>query len=77
MNELEIIQKGQTMRLFDVFLIAPAMVAAGFYVYDRRETKTEEYFSFLLMGIGVGTFTFNGKNYLRQKSKMSTPGQIE
>ena len=51
------VNKGQLMRLLDVFVIGPFMIYAGAQIKDPY-VKTG------LIGIGIGTIVQNGKNYL-------------
>jgi len=50
--------KYQSIRLIDVFLFGPAMIAIGL---RRNVTETER--AFLIVG-GLFTMIFNGANYL-------------
>jgi hypothetical protein len=60
------LQKSQTVRLIDVFVIAPICVYAGF-----KYSKTMPYWlSLSLIGIGLATFVYNGKNYLENKNNL-------
>jgi hypothetical protein len=53
-------QKSQLIRLVDVFLIAPLLIHAG----TTKSNLTEE-IKFSLVGIGIATFIYNGRNYLK------------
>lgn len=55
------ISKSQTIRLIDVFFIAPVLVYAGTY------KELPNWLRISLIGIGVATFYYNGKNYLKNK----------
>lgn len=52
------VQKSQTIRLADVFLIAPYL----FYVSSK--SKLSRFDKNLLFGLGVATLVYNGFNYL-------------
>lgn len=52
------VQKSQTIRLADVFLIAPYL----FYV--SYKSKLSRFDKNLLFGLGVATLVYNGFNYL-------------
>lgn len=57
------ISKSQTIRLIDVFFIAPVLVYAGTY------KELPNWLRISLVGIGVATFYYNGKNYLDNKKR--------
>ena len=52
------ISKSQTIRLIDVFFIAPVCIYAG------THKELPEWLRISLIGIGVATMYYNGKNYL-------------
>ncbi len=52
-------EKAQSVRVFDVLLLGPAMVYAG---YKKKLTPN---LSTLFMLAGVGTIIFNGANYIK------------
>lgn len=54
----------QLVRLADVFLIGPFLV----YVGTRRELPIAVRLG--LWAVGVGTVIYNGRNYLREASKV-------
>lgn len=54
-------QKSQNIRLIDVFVIAPVCVYAG----TKKELPM--WLRLSLIGIGVATFYYNGRNYLINK----------
>jgi hypothetical protein len=56
------LSKSQTIRLVDVFLIAPFLVFIG--LKKGLLSKTEKYIVIL---IGVATLYYNGKNYLKNR----------
>ena len=62
-NELEL-SKSQTIRLVDVFFIAPFL----FYVGAKAKgiTPMEKY---IVYGIALATLVYNGRNYLINKKK--------
>lgn len=60
------LQKSQTVRLIDVFVIAPICVYAGVKYYKIMPT----WLSASLITIGVATFVYNGKNYLENKNTL-------
>lgn len=51
-------KKTQFVRLLDVFVFGPLMVAAG-------RNHDSQYFSTALTVIGLGTIVYNGVNYLQ------------
>jgi len=51
-------QKSQTIRLIDVFVIAPIIIYAG------TQKSLPKWLQYSLIGIGVATLYYNGKNYL-------------
>lgn len=53
-------EKGQDIRLLDVFLIGPLMIWAGYRL--RKEPL-----GLLLMGAGAGTIILNYSNYVKTK----------
>jgi uncharacterized protein related to proFAR isomerase len=55
--------KSQTIRLVDVFVIAPILIYAG-VKYQKIMPKA---LSLSLIAIGVATAVYNGKNYLKNK----------
>lgn len=59
---IEEYQKSQNIRLVDVFFIAPVCVYAGI---KAKELPT--WIRISLVGIGLATFYYNGKNYLINK----------
>jgi hypothetical protein len=56
-------QKSQAIRIIDVFVIAPICVYAG--IKGKTLPKLIQY---SLIIIGVSTFYYNGKNYLKNKN---------
>ncbi len=59
--------KSQTVRLIDVFVIAPILIYAG-VKYQKTMPKL---LSLSLVAIGVATAVYNGKNYLNNKKKFN------
>lgn len=63
--------KAQGIRLFDVFVLGPAMIYAGTRLKNRNMAT-------LLALSGVGTILFNGANYMRlaqsQKAEQVSDG---
>ncbi len=55
------IKKSQAVRLFDVFILGPAMTYIG------STAKLKKWQRALLIGAGVGTVLYNGKNYLKNR----------
>jgi hypothetical protein len=51
----------QTIRLIDVFVIAPILIYAS---TQERISKPTRY---ALLAIGIATFVYNGDNYLKVK----------
>jgi hypothetical protein len=61
---IEEYQKSQNIRLIDVFFIAPVCVYAGI-----KAKELPNWIRISLVGIGLATFYYNGKNYLINKEK--------
>lgn len=59
----EEIKKSQIIRLWDIFGLGPAMV----YIGSQKKMKPWE--KVLLIGGGLGTIWYNGRNYLRNKEQ--------
>ena len=59
LQHLQAMEKAQSVRLFDVFVLGPAMVYAG------TRLKNTPNLAALLALSGVGTILFNGANYVR------------
>ena len=59
------IQKSQTIRLFDVFVLAPALT----YISTNKKLSGTE--RGILLFAGVSTFIYNGINYLKNKELQS------
>ena len=51
----------QTIRLIDVFFIAPVLI----YAAGRKELS--EPLRLTILGIGIATLIYNGHNYLKAK----------
>lgn len=64
METIEEYQKSQNIRLVDVFFIAPVCVYAGI-----KAKELPNWIRISLVGIGLATFYYNGKNYLINKNK--------
>jgi hypothetical protein len=59
---IEEYQKSQNIRIIDVTFIAPVCVYAGL-----KATQLPNWIRISLVGIGLATFYYNGKNYLINK----------
>lgn len=57
--------KAQTIRVLDVFLIGPAMVAGGSVIYKHAEASDGRALGAFLVFAGVGTVLYNGNNWLK------------
>lgn len=55
------IKKSQAVRLWDIFGLGPAMI----YIGGQKKMKGWE--KVLLIGAGLGTIYYNGRNYLKNK----------
>jgi len=55
------IQKSQQVRLIDVFIISPILIYAG------TQKSLPTWLRYSLLGIGVATAYYNGKNYIYNK----------
>jgi hypothetical protein len=55
-------QKSQLIRLIDVFAIGPAMVYAGTF------KQLPMWLRVFMIGTGVATILYNGKNYILNKN---------
>jgi|688.fasta_scaffold00928_6 hypothetical protein len=62
--------KSQNIRLIDVFFIAPVCVYAGI-----KGKELPKWIRISLVGIGLATFYYNGKNYLINKQKENQNGK--
>lgn len=62
-------QKGQIVRLFDVFVIAPVTIYAGI------KGNFHPLIKILLIAIGIGTVYYNAKNFLINY-KRDTSGEL-
>lgn len=60
---IEEYQKSQNIRLIDVFVIAPICIYAGIY------KSSPNWIRYALIGIGLATAYYNGKNYIRNSKK--------
>ena len=61
---VEEISKSQTIRLLDVFFIGPFMI----YV-SQKAKGINNLEKFTLLGLGIATIYYNGKNYLDNKKR--------
>lgn len=59
--------KPQTVRLLDVFVIGPVMIAGGNAWAAKNPAA-----GMLLALFGVGTVIYNGKNYLEVRNRDQT-----
>jgi len=57
--------KAQKVRVLDVVLVAPAIVAAGVMLQRHRP------FSVFLIGLGVLTAAYNARNFVRVRRQLS------
>ncbi len=64
---VEEFQKSQSVRLIDVFVIAPICVYAGVKYFKVMP----KWLSLSLISIGVATAVYNGKNYLINKNNQN------
>lgn len=62
---IEEFQKSQAIRVIDVFVIAPICVYAGL-----KGKTLPKFIQLSLIVIGVSTFYYNGKNYLKNKNNL-------
>lgn len=53
--------KAQWVRLADVFVVGPLMVAGGLAMHRRGSP----FWGILLSAFGVGTVVYNGRNWMR------------
>jgi hypothetical protein len=51
----------QTIRLIDVFVIAPILI------YASTQERIGKPIRYALLAIGIATFVYNGHNYLKVK----------
>jgi hypothetical protein len=56
------VSKSQIVRLADVWLIGPLLIWAGW-----SGPKSRMMLNYALMGVGVGTILYNGRNFLATK----------
>ncbi len=59
LETVEEFQKSQAIRLIDIFMIAPILVLAG----TKKELSPALRIG--LLAIGVATFIYNGRNFLK------------
>jgi hypothetical protein len=62
------IRKGQSVRLFDVWLLGPWLL----YLALRPGRRLSDIERAALVAVGIGTVVFNGANYLRVEEEMRT-----
>lgn len=55
------VQKAQMIRLWDIFFISPALIIIGFLPNIPLLARI------ILIGIGIGTFVYNGTFYIKYK----------
>jgi hypothetical protein len=60
---VEEFQKSLAIRIIDIFVIAPICVYAGL-----KGKTLPKFIQLSLIVIGVSTFYYNGKNYLKNKN---------
>jgi hypothetical protein len=60
---IEEFQKSQAVRIIDIFVIAPICVYAGL-----KGKTLPKLIQLSLIIIGISTFYYNGKNYLKNKN---------
>lgn len=58
------VSKSQTIRLVDVFVIAPALIYAGTF------KELPMWLRVFLIGTGAATAIYNGKNYLANRKNI-------
>lgn len=58
------ISKSQYVRLVDVFVLAPIMIYAGTFKALPKWVRLS------LIGMGVATAVYNGKNFLKNRSNI-------
>lgn len=58
--------KAQTVRVLDVLVIGPAMVAGGAVVYGDAVAGPRRALGAFLVLAGVATVVYNGSNWLKQ-----------
>jgi len=61
---VEEVSKSQNIRLIDVFVLAPIMIYAGTFKTLPMWIRVS------LIGMGVATAVYNGKNFLENKSNL-------
>jgi len=61
---VEEVSKSQNIRLIDVFVLAPIMIYAGTHKALPMWIRVS------LIGMGVATAVYNGKNFLENKSNL-------
>ncbi len=57
--------KTQTVRLLDVFVFGPLMIASG-------QSQRSKYFKHALTIVGIGTIVYNGARYLQARNENKT-----
>lgn len=66
--EIKKIEKTQLVRIFDVFILAPAMIYVG-----ATNKKLPMWLRGFILVSGIGTGVYNGINYLRQIQPAGSP----
>lgn len=65
------VSKSQNIRLIDVFVLAPIMIYAGTFKALPMWVRVS------LIGMGVATAVYNGKNFLENKSNLQKNNKDE
>lgn len=60
--------KGQGVRLLDVWVLGPMMIAGG-VILAQQATDTRRLLGWGLMATGAGTIVYNGANYLELRAR--------
>lgn len=63
--------KGQTVRVLDVVLIGPAMVAGGSLIYKHALDGERRALGAFLIFAGLGTVIYNGNNWLKGEAAIA------
>lgn len=66
------VSKSQNIRLVDVFILAPIMIYAG-----ATKSNLPKWVKWSLIGMGVATAVYNGKNFLKNRKNLQQSNKTE
>lgn len=73
-HTIEAVQKGQTVRLWDVFAVGPGMIAIA-----TQARQSPEWLRLFIAAAGIATILYNGSNWVinNQRLKRLSNGRDE